>query len=423
MIFDEFLKAGLIPIGGDDEVYKKLTAASKKLVEILKADKAKVINYTLVAIDSNITENEPVLVEVENIVTEEWKLIRSQFTEMPISIYRGIILQALEDLGSKDVVVAAAIWHSSCNLFSLLPRKERESDILYKFLHAMGDVAETKAIEDWSINKEPKGIRLPAFNLEIQKTPASVDLKELTDYLIAASGPSGEDGVARANPNPYWPNNNHNWAYQFSPRAAKGITSSVNKALTAQNNATNLFIESFQKQATEYFTKLKTDVSVALKESIQSSVAVEQRSQLLWWKETLYSKTLRKSYRELDEFENAIAMAYDLYNILPKHCPTSVMYILKETYNTIHSAKSKIKISEFINIAQSKKKKEFVNNFFENVDNHGRTDFDSYLSNVIFNNNSEEIISRLGINSDVEIEFELLSTWILNSLIAKYLIQ
>lgn len=432
MIFDEFLKAGLIPIGGDDEVYKKLIAASTKLMDVLKKEKTKVIRYTLVAIDSNVTEQEPVLAEVEAIVTEEWKLIRSQFTEMPISIYRGIILQALENLGSKDVAIAAAIWHSGCNLFPLLPRKEKESDILHKFMYAMGDLAEKKAIEDWSINKEPKGIRLPAFTLEVPQTVVSVDLNQLTEYFIAASGPKGADGNARTDSNPHWPSvngysNSENpaWSYQFAPRAAKGVANSVNKALTAQSKSTNEFFESFQKQATDYFGKLKTDVSAALKESIQSSVAVERRSQLLWWKETLYSTTLRKSYRELDEFENAIAMAYDLYELLPLHCPTSVMYILKESYNTLQLTQKKITISEFIKLTQSKEKKDFVESFFEKTDNSGRTDLDSYLSKVVFDKSeeNEDLISRLGVNAEVEIEFEYLSTWLLNSLIAKYLIK
>ena len=102
MIFDKFLDAGLIPIGGDDDKFQKLLKASKELEKVLIEDKQKIINYTLVALDEKITEKETVLEEVEAIVKEEWQLVRGQFNgEMPIRIYQGIILQALYSISEK----------------------------------------------------------------------------------------------------------------------------------------------------------------------------------------------------------------------------------------------------------------------------------------------------------------------------------
>jgi hypothetical protein len=432
MIFDDFLTAGLIPIGGDDQVYNKLIKASTNLEGILKKDKAKVINYTLVALDSNITEREPVLAEVEEVVTQEWKLIRSQFTNMPIAIYRGIILQALENLGTNDSLFAAIIWHSGCDIFTLYSKKAKESEILSTFLNKMGDLAEEAAIKEWSIDGEPKGIRLPAFQLDIKILDSKVDITELTECFIAASGPNGEDGVARNDSNPYWPSKsdrydsqNPNWSYQFAPRAAKGITNSVNKAFVSSNQNMKNFIDAFQKNANDYFSKLKTDVSAAIKETIRNSIAVERRSQLLWWKETLYSRTLKKSYRDLDDLGNAVAMAFDLKNLLPTISPVSVMYVLKETFHLVNGKKKRVKISEIVTLLKQKERKYLLENYFVRMDINSRSDIVSYLNEVLYDSSNfeEQILFKLGVKSDMEVEYDFLSTWILNSLIAQSLIK
>jgi hypothetical protein len=425
MIFDDFLLAGLIPIGGDDHVYDKLIKASKNLEEILKKDKAKVINYTLVALDSNVTENEPVLAEVEDVVTQEWKLIRFQFTNMPIAIYRGIILQALDNLGTNDPLFAAIIWHSGCDIFTLYRKKTKESEILSMFLYKMGDLAEEAAIKEWSIDGEPKGIRLPAFQLDIKVSNVEVDLNELTEYFIAASGPSGLDRVARADPNPYWTNSYADWSFQFAPRAAKGVANSVNKALVSNNQNMENFVEAFKKNANDYFSKLKTDVSTTIKETVRNSIAVERRSQLLWWKETLYSRTLKKSYRELDDLGNAISMAFDLKELLPTISPVSVMYVLKETFHLVSGKKKKVKVSEIITQLRQKEKKYLIDNYFIRKDINGRSDLVSYMNDVLNNgiDIEDQILYKLGIKSDTEIEYDFFSTWILNSLIAQSLIK
>jgi len=432
MIFDDFLAAGLIPIGGDDQIYTKLIKASTNLEEIFKKNKAKVINYTLVALDSNVTENEPVLAEVEDVVTQEWKLIRSQFTNMPIAIYRGIILQALENLGTNDSLFAAIIWHSGCDIFTLYSKKTKESEILSLFLNKMGDIAEEAAIKEWSIDGEPKGIRLPGFQLDIKISNSEVNLKELTEYFIAASGPIGSDGNARKNPNPNWPAkdssyNSHNkeWSYEFAPRAAMGVTNSVNKAFVSSNQNIKNFIDAFQKNTNDYFSKLKTDVSAALKETIKNSIAVERRSQLLWWKETLYSRTLKKSYRDLDDLGNAVAMAYDLKCLLPTISPVSVMYVLKETFHLVSGKKKKIKLSEIITQLKQKEKNYLIENYFVRTDINSRSSIVSYLNEILYNgaNIEEQILFKLGVKSDTEVEYDFFSTWILNSLIAQSLIK
>jgi hypothetical protein len=365
MIFDEFLKAGLIPIGGDDEIYKKLVTASKKLEEVLKTDKSKVISYTLVAIDSNITENEPVLLEVENIVTDEWKLIRSQFTEMPIAIYRGIILQALEELGKTDSNIAAIIWHSGSSPFPLLKKKTKESDILFNFLHLMGDISEETAVAEWSLNEEDPKIKLPVLKINgLKLGNVTINSNNLKAKLNVAANRSPQGHNQYQHP--------AEWAEHFSQNATEGIATAFQTSFEEFNKS--LSPTAIEEPINKFFIEFKKTLDNSLKITFSTLIAVERRSKLIWWKEGLYSQSLRKSYRELDEFESSIAMAYDLYNLLPLHCPTSVEYILKETYNVIPRKKKKIKILDFVMTAKSKDKKEFIEKFIEKKDTIGRTD-------------------------------------------------
>lgn len=424
MIFDEFIKAGLIKIGGDDDIYDKLITSSKELAKELLVEKIKIINYALVSLDKNIAENEPVLKEVEECISKTWKMIRSQFGEMPIAIYRAVILQALENLAEEEAEIASIIWMTCSNTYQYLEFSSTEQDLIKNHLNAMGNISEDEALKEWTIDREIKNIRIPNFKIEVKKTKKVVDQKQLTEYFIAASGPQGEDGVARNDPNANWTNGNQSWSYQFAPRAAKGVTIEVNKALELQNNDIHQFFSSFEKQATSYFTKLKRDVSSALKDTIQSSLAIERRSQLLWWKESLYSKSQKKSYSDLTEFQCSIAMPFDLFDLLPAKCPVSVDYILKETFNSINSKENKIKLFDYLTKIEQPENKSFLEKYFiQGNQSSGRVELNLFISEIVFSkvNIKSEMISKIGITQDAEIKYSELAIWILHCLLAKRL--
>ena len=387
MIFDKFLDAGLIPIGGDDEKFQKLLKASKELEKVLIEDKKKIINYTLVALDEKIPENETVLEEVEAIVKEEWQLVRGQFNgEMPIRIYQGIILQALYSISEKSDDVAAIIWLTGNSVFPLMTFSKKMGDIIQPFLEKLGDRNEQFALNEWTIDKDPKSIRLSNFKFDFKKVDIRIDENELKEFLIAAAGPSGADGVARQDSNPYWTNNNANWSYQFAPRAARGIAKSINKTLETHNSQVNNYLTELEKQSNEYFTKLKKDISTSLKDAIHSSVAVERRSQLLWWKETLYSISQRKSYRELNVFQAAVAMAFDLFELLPTICPASVDYILKETFLELKNKETTTTIKDFLIEIGNKENEDFITPYLAQIGKgSNRVSLVNYMSELAHN--------------------------------------
>lgn len=418
-IFDLFQKKGLLPsIGGSDDIYQKLKKSAEDISTDLAQNKSKIIPYTLVAFDNLVQETEPILEEVAINITNNWQMLHSQFSEIPIALYRAVMLQALENLvvAKPAENYAAIIWWSIVDIYPHLNIPQREKDLLQTFLHQLGNQAEDNAIEEWSVDEEPQ-IQLPALSFQSNQTNPAVDVKQLTEFMIAASGPNGADGVARQNSNPYWSNNAQHWVYQFAPKAAQGIASVV-------NNGVNQNITTLQNTINNYFKQLGKNIETALQGAIKSTVAVEQRSQLLWWKETLYSRKLQKSYRKLNKFECAIAMAWDLYLMLPDIFPVSVDYILQESFCQIHGHEAeKITIQQFVQYVNDEANSDFLKQYVSNtVVSEKRITLVELMSIIIYTKaNIAQEIMRLGIAPDKPLSYEAFGVWILHNLASKCL--
>lgn len=72
--FQKFLETGLFDIGDQDERLGHLEKSIEDLQKSLREDYSKLPRYTLVGLDPNISDKEPVLAETEAIVTEHWQL-------------------------------------------------------------------------------------------------------------------------------------------------------------------------------------------------------------------------------------------------------------------------------------------------------------------------------------------------------------
>ena len=109
MILQDFLVCGLVEIGEEDKRLEWLEAAATELAKALIKTKRKLINYTLVALDDDLPETEPVFAEVEAAVTAHWKALRGKFPETPRQLLRGVILAALDKV-KEDDIAASIVW-------------------------------------------------------------------------------------------------------------------------------------------------------------------------------------------------------------------------------------------------------------------------------------------------------------------------
>ncbi|PRY34919.1 hypothetical protein CLV58_1151, partial [Spirosoma oryzae] len=123
-------------------------------------------------------------------------------------------------------------------------------------------------------------------------------------------------------------------------QSAIGITEVVNSALSEQSKSLSSIPTSIQKYLDTYFAQLQPFFE-NLNTSLASSItANNKRSELLWWKQSLYSRSLNTSYRSLDPLNAAVAMALDLTEQVEAIYPESVDYLLRETLKDVHSEKA-----------------------------------------------------------------------------------
>lgn len=117
---------------------KKASSAVQRMLE-QKKNKQKIIHYTLVALDPNISDDNSVVEEVEESIIKQWSTFRNSVVktkDSPIAYVQAVILEALYKL-SKDENLAAIIWHTSCNVMSYYKLAGQE-EILTHFCLEIG---------------------------------------------------------------------------------------------------------------------------------------------------------------------------------------------------------------------------------------------------------------------------------------------
>jgi hypothetical protein len=70
-----------------------------------------------------------------------------------------------------------------------------------------------------------------------------------------------------------------------------------------------------------------------------ATAGLQRRTNLLWWKEALFSPSLSLTYRSLPASAAAASMAFDLYQQLPTFSPASVSAFLQEAVLTLPAAR------------------------------------------------------------------------------------
>jgi len=410
------LKSGLFDIGDSDERLKWLQQSVTDLVKFLKKNYTLLPKYSLVALDPNISDKEPVLIEVEEIVTKHWKALRGKYPDMPRNIHRGVILNALMELGSEDPVAARIIYLTSTNFYAY-SNLGKEKDIVHTLLTELGEISETHAIEEWSLIEEEPKLKLSTLkvsNLELGKIEIDDEIVRTKLNEALSNSPSGhgpQHGLHQAN-----------YKEHFKEKTTQAITESFNSAFNDIDKALNP--SAIEDSINKFFTSFKKSLDENLKSSFASILAVERRSKLLWWKETLYSPLLKKSYREVSQTILPIIMGLDLNNQVAKITPISVDYLLRDTLLILNKKKGeKIKFKDFFNsLTKDSTKSEVTNLLPEINESDGRISVTDFI--VLFLNDKtklKDFTERTGVKLDDEVSIEDLSVTIFHDLLTKRL--
>ncbi|MDX1905451.1 MAG: GTPase-associated system all-helical protein GASH [Bacteroidia bacterium] len=411
----DFLKTGLFDIGDSDERLKWLQESIADLKKKFEEDNSLLHKFTLVALDPNISDNEPVMIETERIITNHWRALRGKYTEMPRNIIRGVILNALYSVGTANPYAARIIYLTALNFYPF-SKLNSEKKLVYEMLNALGEIAEQDAVEEWSLIEEEPSIKLSTLKIsDLKFGEAQIPLDELKAKLKTAAkrDPQGHD--------PY--NHPEQWSTHFSNNAGDAIGRVMSDAFATFSKS--LSSTTLETPINKFFSEFKKALDANLKASFSSLTAVERRSKLLWWKETLYSPSQKRSYRGLDKYLLPVLMGVDLNNQIPEITPVSVDYLLRDTlFLLINKQDTPVNFSDYLTQIQTEKLKLILKPYFTTLNEiEGRisvTDFISLLLNGRVSINDFKL--RTGIDETESITLTDLSVVVLHDLLIQRLI-
>ena len=189
-ILQEFLNLGLVGIGSDDSRFAKMEAVGAVFVKHLLSNPALVIPATLIAIDRDADEDDPILTLVDEQLVNEWKTIRNAHINKPRELLRSIIIQALSVLGLDKPRMAALIWQTA---FSPINHNQarlgKEGELVRKLLQDFQKRSADAAPARGSFS-EPPPLKKDRKRKSIQSYTQLKDEDIVTD-IGRSAGPNG----------------------------------------------------------------------------------------------------------------------------------------------------------------------------------------------------------------------------------------
>ena len=327
-----FLGKGLIDVGGDDAKLGHLRQTARNLSEILKKTPTKASPFALVAFDPDVPSTDPTIAEVAETLQKRWETYVNTFDGTPVNVFRAMLLDALIRAAGDNDTVAAAFVASARNV---LPFMEvgGEREIWAEIVAEVEAKVETRAEREWAT---PESITVPEIKFEapsageVRISSKKVNGNSLGQKLRVAAGPEFVDpdgSQVGTNGNPYWSHNHpHHWVYEFGTRTAEAVAEAINQAIG------NLSVEGIDLSGiTEDMKKVMSGHLTTTLQAVSGATAgLQRRTNLLWWKEALYSPIARMSYRDMSTFDAATLMAFDMHRQIPTLSPASVAAFLRE---------------------------------------------------------------------------------------------
>ncbi|KJS35248.1 MAG: hypothetical protein VR70_16245 [Rhodospirillaceae bacterium BRH_c57] len=329
----QFLEIGVVNVGSDDSKLEKLRDTAKDLAASLKKAPAKTVRWTLVAVDPEVSADDPVISDTWATLKKNWATVANSYQSIPISLLRATLLDALVQAASTDEAIAVAFTNSARNMLPHMPLGS-EGPVWLKAIEQIEDLVDARAEAEWMT---PELIKLASMHYE---APADISIggktlvtnrDVLKSQILAAAGPNGDD------PNPYVASQQfQSWSKEFGTRMTTAVADSIDAVAKANKIAPVDLSPPLQQLA----STVEDYVSEALKAFSGATAGLQRRTNLLWWKEALYSSSTRTSYRAMDPFTAASVMALDLFVQVPIFSPASVSAFLNEAILLLPKASS-----------------------------------------------------------------------------------
>jgi hypothetical protein len=331
-----FLEQGLIDVGGDDAKLEKLEATAADLAATLGKSPTKTAPFALVAFDPQVAADDPVVLESLSALKNRWATYVNIFSGPPIAVVRAMLAQALSEASASNDRIGIAFVALARNSLPYMDAGQ-ESAIWSDLLNEIEERLDARAEKEWAT---PEAIAIPAMvaealSLDAPKVaPGKVDRQSLTAAAKSAAGPQYHDpqkgGVATSG-NPHWPQSNAQWVGEFGTRIATAIGDAVDAALAE----TSVQQPDIGKPLKKLVGNISAHVDGALRAVSGATIGLQRRTNLLWWKEALFSPSARVSYHDIPASSAAALMAFDLHRLVPTFSPASVAAFLSEAVGQV----------------------------------------------------------------------------------------
>ncbi|RKI04417.1 GTPase-associated system all-helical protein GASH [Corallococcus sp. AB038B] len=343
----QFLNAGLINVGGDDAKLERLRETAADLAAELKRAPAKAASFALIAFDPEAPADDPVIKEASAALQSRWATYINTFSGTPVAVLRALLLDALVRTASEDEKIGVAFVASARNVLPFTEAGNERAiwiDVVTDIERRVDSRAEAEWATPETINVSAMAFQSPDA-VKIATSQVSIDKLTLAKKLEAAAGPNNPTQATGGNP--YWPNNNgQHWLAEFGTRMADVLI-----------EALGAVVKSSQFEPIDLSPPLKglaqavsAHVDGTLRAVSGATAGLQRRTNLLWWKEALYSPSARTSYRSMSISTAAALMAFDMHRQVPTLSPASVAAFLYEAVLSLPSSDTNIKrpISEHL---------------------------------------------------------------------------
>ena len=325
-----FLEIGAIDLKGDDTKLEKLRATAKDLSMVLKKAPDKTVCFTMVAADSGIASDDPTIQEAMAALRKQWETVSNAYARPPVAILRAILLDAIILAARLDDAISVAFVNTARNAVAQAETSDEEA----VWREAVGEIeakVDARAEEEWAtpemITVDPLQYAAPASVAQKMKVPA-VNRETLESLIHRAAGPWGGSGSNQHAPS----NNPQPWSASFAEKMSAAIADELESMAKGLVPAP----VDLSGPLSALANAVGTHVEKALASFSGATAGLQRRTNLLWWKEALYSPSAHESYLDLPPYEAAALMALDLHEQVPTYSPASVSSFLKETIRCLH---------------------------------------------------------------------------------------
>lgn len=320
----KFLEIGAIDLKGDDLKLEKLRSTAKVLSVALRKTPFNTASFTMVAADPNIAATDPTIEEAMASLRKQWETVANAFSGRPVGILRAILLDAIVQAARSDDAIAVAFVNTARNALAYAETSD-EAEIWREAVSEIESKVDARAETEWAtpemVTVDPLQYTPPAPVSTHYEVP-TIDRTELQAEIYSAAGPWGPN-----NPNPNQPQNPQPWSSVFADKMSVIIADAL------EGMAGQLVPVPFD--ASGQLSTLAKAVSIHVDNALTSfsgaTAGLQRRTNLLWWKEALYSPSAHVSYLDMPLFDASALMALDLHEQVPKYSPASVSAFLRES--------------------------------------------------------------------------------------------